>query len=184
MPISLVVGTIAAATAARMAATVAQPLIVVVMGVAGSGKTTVGTLLAEALGCPFLDGDSLHPVENITAMREGVPLTDISRGPWLATIRARLVDAAEHGRCLVVACSALKESYRHFLEEGVPITWVYLKGHEDLIRTRLEQRTGHFMAPQMLASQLDVLEEPAGAIVVDVTLPPPDVVDRILSELS
>lgn len=166
-----------------MSATLRQPVIIVVMGVAGSGKTSVGRLLADALGCPFLDSDSLHSVENIESMRQGLAMTDLSRGPWLAAIRSRLQDAAGRGRSLVVACSALKESYRRFLEEDVSVTWVYLKGPEDLIRARLEERTNHFLAPQMLAGQLDVLEEPSDAIVVDIALRPPDIVERILLEL-
>jgi gluconokinase len=154
------------------------------MGVAGSGKTTIGTMLADALGCPFLDADSLHAKESIEQMRRGVPLDDARRAPWLAAIRARMVDARDRQHSLVVACSALKESYRAFLGEGLPTTWIYLKGPEDLIRSRLENRMNHFASADLLASQVDVLEEPDDAIVVDISDPPAVIVSRILERLA
>ena len=103
-------------------------MIIVVIGVAGSGKTTVGTMLADAMKCPFLEGDSLHSKENIDKMSHGIPLTDADRAPWLAAIHARILDCFERGQDLVVGCSALKQRYRPVLAKGVPITWVYLKG--------------------------------------------------------
>lgn len=159
------------------------PTIVVLMGVSGSGKTTVGTMLARAMNCPFLEGDSLHPLANIDKMSRGVPLADADRGPWLAAIRARLVTAFEGGRDLIVACSALKQEYRRTLEEGIPLLWVSLRGSPALLRSRLRLRRGHFMKPDMLASQLESLEEPSDALVVDVTDPPEAIVARILAEL-
>ena len=157
--------------------------IVVVMGVAGSGKTTVGMLLADAMHCPFLEGDSLHPAANVEKMTQGLSLTDIDRAPWLAAIHARLLESVIHYECLVVGCSALKQSYRTVLADGIPITWIYLKGRAALIRSRLQRRTGHYMKADMLASQLEALEEPAGALVVDVSQPPAAIVEQILTEL-
>ena len=119
--------------------------IVVVMGVAGSGKTTVGTLLAGAIHCSFLEGDSLHSTANVEKMSRGLPLTDADRVPWLSAIHSRLVEALGRGESLVVGCSALKQSYRTTLADGVPIIWVYLKGSAALIRSRLQDRTSHFM---------------------------------------
>jgi gluconokinase len=158
-------------------------MIVVVMGVAGSGKTTVGTMLAEALKCSFLEGDSLHSDANIDKMSHGIPLTDDDRAPWLAAIHARMLEVFERGQTLVVGCSALKEAYRRVLAEGVPITWVYLKGSLELIRARLRQRPSHFMKAAMLASQFDALEEPDDAVVVDASTPPPAIVEQIVAEL-
>ena len=157
--------------------------IIVVMGVAGSGKTTVGTRLAEAMHCAYLEGDSLHSAANVEKMSHGIPLTDADRAPWLAAIHARLLDAFRHGESLVVGCSALKRSYRSVLADGVPITWVYLKGAPALIRSRLQHRSGHYMKADMLASQFDALEEPSDALIVDVSPPPGVIVERILAEL-
>ena len=136
-------------------------MIIVIIGVSGSGKTTIGTMLADAMNCPFLDGDSLHSEENIYKMGHGIPLTDVDRAPWLAAIHAHILDSFEHGQNLVVECSALKQRYRTVLAEGVPIIWVYLKGSIELIRARLTHRSSHFMKADMLASQFDALEEPS-----------------------
>src|SRR5687768_11688048 len=146
-------------------------MIVVVIGVAGSGKSTIGPLIARAIGGQFLEGDTLHPPANIEKMSRGIPLDDDDRGPWLAAIQARIADASRRGASLVVACSALKQRYRDVLERGVVIrgphdadyassggiNWVYLKGSKDLLRRRLEERTAHFMKASMLDSQLDAL---------------------------
>lgn len=158
-------------------------MIVVLMGVAGAGKTTIGRLLAEALGCPFLDGDSLHPPANIRKMAAGIPLTDADRAPWLTAIQSHLEEAFRQGHNLVVACSALKQQYRELLSSRVPVIWVYLKGNEEVIRSRLEHRHEHFMKAKMLASQLADLEEPSSAIVIDVSPPPSGIVEQILTAL-
>ena len=157
--------------------------IVVVMGVAGSGKTTVGTMLADAMHCGFLEGDSLHPAANVEEMSHGIALTDAERAPWLAAIHAHLLDSFTRGECLVVGCSALKQAYRTVLAGGIPITWVYLKGSAALIRSRLQHRTGHYMKADMLASQFKALEEPSDALVVDVSQSPGAIVEQILAEL-
>jgi len=158
-------------------------MIIVVIGVAGSGKTTVGMLLAEAMHCPFLEGDSLHSKQNIDKISHGIPLTDADRAPWLAAIHNHILYWFERGQDLVVGCSALKQQYRDVLAEGVPITWVYLKGSFELIRSRMKRRPNHFMKADMLESQFDTLEEPSKALVVDVSAPPRAIVEQILSEL-
>jgi len=155
----------------------------VVMGVAGSGKTTVGTKLAEAMACAFLEGDSLHSAANIAKMSHGHPLTDADRAPWLAAIHARILEAFERGLDLVVGCSALKQRYRSLLAKDVPITWVYLKGSPALLRARLKHRPEHFMKADMLACQLEALEEPSDALVVDISASPGAIVKQILSRL-
>src|SRR5262245_3209997 len=133
--------------------------IVVVMGVAGSGKTTIGQMLAAAIPCHFLEGDTLHSRENVDKMSRGIPLTDADRSPWLATIHERMVDACNHNESLVVGCSALKKSYRDILADGLPIMWVHLKGSPEIIGPRILNRAGHFMKANMLASQFAALEE-------------------------
>jgi len=158
-------------------------MIVVIMGVAGSGKSTVGAMLAAAMHCPFLEGDSLHSAANVGKMMRGVPLTDGDRAPWLAAIHARLREAFSSGRSLVVACSALRQSYRVALAEGLAITWVYLKGPEALVRSRLRHRDGHFMKADMLASQFEALEAPSGAIIVDIAQSPEAIVEQIVARL-
>jgi gluconokinase len=158
-------------------------MIVIVMGVAGSGKTTVGRLLAESANFDFLDADTLHSPANVAKMTAGTPLTDSDRSPWLSAIRDRIIDAATRQRNLVVACSALKEAYRSFLAQGAPVIWTYLKGRPDVFRDRLQRRTGHFMRPELLNSQFDALEEPTDAIVVDAVQQPQAIADQIVAEL-
>jgi gluconokinase len=158
-------------------------MIIVVMGVSGSGKTTIGTMLADAIRCPFLEGDSLHSKENVQKMRHGTPLADSDRAPWLAAIRAHILKFFKRGETLVVACSALKQQYREFLAEGIPITWVYLNGSAQIIRSRMKHRSGHFMKTGMLSSQFDALEEPSDSIVVNVLPPPSVILSEILAQL-
>jgi len=158
-------------------------MIVVVIGVSGSGKSTIGTRLAQAMGGEFLEGDTLHSRSSIDKMSRGVPLNDDDREPWLAAIHARIAAAHRRGAAMVVACSALTHDYRQTLERGVSLTWVYLKGSEALFRSRLQQRTSHFMKADMLASQLDTLEEPSIALVVDAAATPDEIVERILRQL-
>jgi gluconokinase len=158
-------------------------MIIVIMGVAGSGKSTVGQLLANELHCAFLDGDSLHPPGNIAKMTNGIPLTDSDRTPWLAAIHMRIEESFQRAEDLVVACSALKQQYRDTLDCGVANTWVYLKGSYEVIRERLQHREHHFMTAQMLTSQFADLEEPANAIVIDVDVEPSVAVRQIVSAL-
>ena len=158
-------------------------MIVVVMGVAGSGKTTIGKMLADAIPCAFLEGDSLHARASVEKMSRGIALTDADRAPWLAAIHAHMADVYTRGGSVVVGCSALKQSYRAILADGLPVTWVYLKGDPDLIQSRMLGRAGHFMKANMLASQFEALEEPSDALIVDVSQPPEKIVERILSTL-
>ena len=159
-------------------------MIVVVIGVAGSGKSTIAAMLAHAIGGEFLEGDTLHSPANVAKMKSGVPLNDDDRGPWLAAIHARIADASRRGVSLVVACSALKQKYRDLLGRGVAVEWVYLKGSRDLVRSRLQQRSSHFMKADMLDSQFEALEEPLNAIVIDIGASPNLIVERILWRLS
>ena len=158
-------------------------MIVVIMGVAGSGKSTVGQLLATELHFRFLDGDSLHPPANIQKMAHGIPLTDTDRAPWLAAVHARIVESFRRGEHLVVACSALKQRYRDTLNCGATIAWVYLKGSYALTLERLQRRQHHFMRAQMLDSQFADLEEPTNAIIVDVAVEPSVALRQIVSAL-
>lgn len=152
-------------------------MIVVLMGVSGSGKTTVGKLLADQLGWQFVEADDFHPAANVEKMRQGVPLTDEDRRPWLVAVRARIDEARADGDCVVVACSALKHAYREYLDHHDPtrVHYVYLHGSEELIRQRLASRTGHFMNPGLLHSQFETLEPPENAVRVEVG-PQPEVV--------
>ena len=147
-------------------------MVLIVMGVTGCGKTTVGTRLAGELGWAFEDADAFHPPENIAKMRRGIALTDEDRAPWLSAIRARADRTIAGGESLVVGCSALKAAYRRVLGEGLrAIRFVYLRGDEPLLAERLRNRLGHFMDPTLLGSQLATLEEPESAIRIEIALP-------------
>jgi carbohydrate kinase (thermoresistant glucokinase family) len=135
---------------------------VVVMGVSGCGKSTVGALLAQQLGAEFVEGDSLHPPSNVAKMAAGTPLNDADREGWLQTIAARLGAAHDAGRSLVASCSALKRSYRDTLRAGAPdLRFVYLQGDFELLGARVAARSGHYMPASLLASQFAALEAPA-----------------------
>lgn len=158
---------------------------VIVMGVAGCGKTTVGQALARQLGWPFYDADGFHPAENVAKMANGTPLTDSDRAPWLAALHALISTSLQENRPAVLACSALKESYRQQLlegNEGVQI--VYLKGSYELIWSRISQRKDHYMKPNMLKSQFETLEEPTEALTFDVSLPVDEIVQGVLAKIG
>lgn len=139
-----------------------KPRVVIVMGVAGSGKSTIGALLASRNGGDFHDADDFHPPENIEKMTSGIPLDDADRAPWLARLREEVVDATPAGKFSVLACSALKRAYRGQLGAGTAgVSLVYLKGDPVTLADRLAGRCGHYMKPGMLDSQLAALEEPA-----------------------
>ena len=161
--------------------------IVVVMGVSGSGKTTVARLLAQALACPFLEGDDLHPPANVEKMSKGTPLTDADRLPWLSRIAGEIDAWRRRGEAGVVTCSALKRTYRDILIGARPdVTLVYLKGSRALIEDRMAGRHNHFMPVALLDSQFATLEEPAPderAIVIDIGGPPPEIVAKIVRRL-
>ncbi|MFH1569057.1 MAG: gluconokinase [Gemmatimonadota bacterium] len=160
-------------------------LAVVLMGVTGSGKTTVGQLLASDLGWPFHDADDFHPQANVRKMARGVPLDDGDRAPWLARLSEHLDDLLASGSSSVLACSALKQRYRDALGNGRPtVRFVYLKGSEALIGSRLAGRQHRYMPASLLRSQFDALEEPVEALVVDTAGTPRDAVRRIRQGLG
>lgn len=159
--------------------------ILVIMGVAGSGKTTVGRTVAARLGWPFLDADAFHPPENVEKMRRGEPLDDADRRPWLEAMRAAIAEHAARSEPAVFTCSALKRAYRSALASGHEgrLLWVHLQGDPELIAARLRARRDHFMPPGMLASQFEALEAPPDALTLDVTEPPERLADAIVAGL-
>ncbi len=158
------------------------------MGVSGAGKTVVGTLLAAALSEAYVDGDELHPADNVRRMAEGIPLTDDDRRGWLAAIASRVAAAKRAGTGLVVSCSALKRSYRDILRGAdAELRFVHLTGNPALIEQRLLNRPGHFMPPMLLGSQLATLETPGAdehAWTFDVADTPQAIVAQIVARLS
>ena len=159
-------------------------MVILVMGVAGAGKTTVGKALADALGWSFRDADDDHPEENVAKMARGVPLDDADRLPWLERLRARIDAALASGEGLVLACSALKESYRAVLGTDRPeVKTVFLSAPAEVLAERLRGRPGHFFPETLLASQLQTLEPPEGALVVDATRPVSELITEIQKSL-
>jgi gluconokinase len=159
-------------------------MIIVVMGVTASGKSTVGKRLALELGWRFLEGDDFHSPENIEKLRQGKPLSDEDRKPWLEAIREAIRAAIEQGENTVVSCSALKETYRRMLQVSEEMIFVYLKATISLIQERLKRRAGHFMNPNLIQSQFDTLEEPKKALEIDAGLTPAEIVQVIRNRLS
>lgn len=160
-------------------------MIIILMGVCGSGKTTVGRLLAERLGWAFHDGDDLHSEENVQKMTAGTPLTDQDREPWLASIGGVMRACHDAGDSAVVACSALRAAYRDTLRRYSAATeFVFLRGERAVLLERLRTRKDHFMPGDLLDSQLAALEAPRRAVVVDVNRPPDEIVTEIIRELS
>ncbi|MEM6836596.1 MAG: gluconokinase [Cyanobacteria bacterium P01_C01_bin.120] len=147
-------------------------MIIIIMGVSGIGKSTVGQMLADALSWRFVEGDAWHSSANIQKMSRGVPLTDDDRLPWLQHLRTHIRQLMQQQQSAVVTCSALKQSYREILHPhpDEAIQFVYLKGSKAIVRSRLSQRQKHFMKAEMLESQLAALEEPHNAIVIDVEM--------------
>lgn len=156
------------------------PQVIVIMGVSGSGKTTIGKALARALEWPFRDADEFHSPGNIAKMSSGVPLTDEDRAPWLRAIRIYIDEQIRAGSTAVVTCSALKQRYRDaLLGDPVRVRLVYLKGSTELLEKRISERMDHFMKPGMLQSQLAALEEPADALCIDIAEEPEEIVRRV-----
>ena len=160
-------------------------MVVVLMGVTGSGKTTVGRVLAKELHWKFYDADDYHPAANIEKMNQGIPLTDEDRKPWLQALARLIDDARDRGENLVLACSALKHAYQEYLRHHLDVVhYVCLCGSEEVIRKRLTARKGHFMNPTLLDSQFEILEPPDDAIRVDVTGTPEEITDEIRLRLG
>jgi gluconokinase len=159
-------------------------MVVILMGVTASGKTTVGRLLAEASGYQFYDADDFHPSANVDKMRRGIPLDDDDRRPWLETLRDLVRRCLAEERNAVLACSALKQAYRRYLLIDPRVKLVYLKVDEELIRQRLQRRQGHFMNPALLESQFTTLEEPDEALWLDASRSPEEIVGTVRCRLQ
>ena len=159
-------------------------MIVIVMGVVGAGKTTIGHLLAKQSGWEFADADDFHPPSNVEKIRHGISLNDDDRKPWLDSLRKAIIAWIAEHRNVVLACSALKRSYRQELAVGPEVRFVYLKGSADLIADRLRARHGHFAGEQILASQFTDLEEPQEAVTVEIAAPPEQIVAEIRKKLG
>jgi gluconokinase len=164
-------------------------VIVIVMGVTGSGKTTVGRAVAARLGWAFHDADEYHPDENVARMRSGVPLTDEDRRPWLRRLQELTTRHAREGTDAVLACSALRQRYRERLLPAVPephrlVRFFYLRVGRELAADRVSRRRDHFMAATLVQSQFDALEEPLDALVIDAALPVPALVEAIVAALG
>ncbi len=160
-------------------------MVIILMGVSGSGKSTIGWQLAHQLGCRFEDADDWHSSPNIAKMRRGISLTDQDREPWLNQLQSAIDEWRQARECVVLACSALKRTYRQKLrcqEDNVAL--VYLRGTQPQIRQRLSQRQGHFMTEELLASQFESLEEPESAIEVNIDCEPSEIVRQIVEALN
>lgn len=166
----------------------ARPRVIIMMGVAGAGKTLVGSALARALGWTFYDADDFHSPENVAKMHRGIGLTDADRAPWLATLHDLIDRVIREGGNAVVACSALKETYRRTLTPndapGGTVRFVYLDVPADVLRQRLEHRAHHYAPPELLDSQLATLEVPRDAVCLDGTLAPDEIVAAARSALG
>ncbi len=155
-------------------------MVILIMGVSGSGKTTIGEGLALELNWEFKDADEFHPAANIEKMRQGIPLNDDDRRPWLQALRQAIDEALQTNANLILACSALKAAYRQVLgEPSDQVKFIYLKGSFELIEQRLKQRHGHYMKSNLLRTQFDALEEPNDAIVVEIDQPSSAIVQQI-----
>ena len=160
-------------------------MIILIMGVSGSGKSRIGQKLAEDINFEFKDADDFHPEKNVEKMRQNIPLNDSDRQPWLQRMQAEIDHWLEQNQNVVLACSALKEEYRKILwRDDQVMKLVYLKGSYQLIKERLKNRSNHFMKADLLQSQFETLEEPQGGIWVDISLPPPKILQKIRANLS
>ncbi len=154
-------------------------MIIIIMGVAGSGKTTIGSLLADELGWAFYDADDFHSEANRTKMSQGTALTDEDRADWLLSLKDLIVQNIQQNISAVLACSALKNSYRNILKVNERVKFIYLRGIYEQIKTRLNNRSGHYMSADMLGSQFQTLEEPQDIFTVDIANTPQDILTLI-----
>jgi gluconokinase len=159
-------------------------MIVLIMGVTGAGKTTVGSMLAQQLGWQFADADEFHPASNVEKMRKAIPLTDEDRIPWLQAIRHRMEQWIASHTDGIITCSALKQSYRDFLLSELAVQLVYLKGDQGVIASRVGLRKNHFAPAELVASQFEALEEPQNALAVKVDRPPEEIVAEVRQRLG
>lgn len=165
-----------------MALPLDAPRIIIVMGVSGAGKTTLGRLLATTYGWAFYDADDFHPSANIAKMQSGQPLDDSDRAAWLEILHQLIVNLQNRHASAVLACSALKTAYRQQLSLNASIYWIYLKADAALLQVRMAQRTDHFMPPSLLASQLATLEEPTDALILDAAETPAVLVEKVIAK--
>ncbi|MGL5795224.1 MAG: gluconokinase [Waterburya sp.] len=157
----------------------------VIMGVSGSGKSTIGKMLSDRTGWAFYDADDFHPQANIEKMNRGIPLTDSDRAPWLKKLQQLIAETLDKQQTGILACSALKSEYREILSNNHPdVVFIYLRGDYSSIQARIKQRQGHFMGEDLLRSQFETLEEPESVIAIDVTLEPEAIVTEILSKTT
>lgn len=162
-----------------------QPQAIILMGVSGCGKTSVGQQLSRISGWPFFDGDDFHPQENVEKMASGIPLSDDDRVSWLVVLHDLIADHLERGRSMLLACSALKQDYRIRLRDGnLGVVFVYLQGDFGLIFERMQARSGHYMQAEMLRSQFDALEAPAEAITVNIDQSIEGITNQIIRALE
>ena len=159
-------------------------MVIILMGVTGSGKSTAGRKLAESLGWKYFDADDFHSEANVSKMKRGVPLNDEDRKPWLESLRRLIEDSLANDQPAVLACSALKQSYRDVLIIDERVKLVYFKGDYALIKARLSARSNHYMNPALLDSQFQTLEEPVGALCIDIQSPPEEIVDIIRTQFN
>ena len=159
--------------------------VIFIMGVSGSGKTTIGKLLSAKADMPFFDGDDFHPTANVEKMKAGIALSDEDRAGWLRTM-ANLAKEQLKQKGAVIACSALKKKYRSILSAGIEqnVKWIFLNGPIDLVRERMKERQGHYMPPTLLQSQFDILEAPEDCILVDIQQTPAAIVDQLVTSLQ
>ena len=159
-------------------------MIFVIMGVSGSGKTTIGKAVSNKFGWKYYEGDEYHPVQNIEKMKNGIALNDEDRLPWLLYLRTIIEEAVNRNENIVITCSALKEAYREVLKVNNDVKFVYLKGSYDLIKKRMEERTNHFFKPEMLKSQFEALEEPVEAIKIDITKSTESIIKDVIDKVN